>query len=1002
MMQGNIDILLHEEDDRVISGEFQFSDSMFDLVEPIFRDLSKSFYTPSEKVNKDFENYSAYLKIGHLNTSSIPKHRDDISNLMLNCDFDAFGTCETFIKQHTPKSVFHIEGYQFFSKNRDVASKGGVGLYVKNTLKAKRINLPSEPNQPEVCFIEITVGTSKIAIGEVYKSPLIPYGVFGQLHETLAFLTSRYTHTIIMGDFNIDHLKLNTPALNFLNSNVVEPFALTQVIEEPTRITENTSSLIDLVLTGAPENIKTTGVVDVPGISDHSLVYFSYALKKPKYKPKMITRRDLKSFKEEAFVNEVAETVWDDVYTAADTNEKSQLFEREFSNVLDKHAPFKTFRVTRPPSPWLTQEIKQQMDNRDRYKNKFNQQKQQKANKQQLSETYNIYQGLRNKVTHMIRASKIKMFNDKINTKIKNPKAFHAALKEQSIVDNKRINSSHPPFDPTKLNKCFLANNNAKIDDSKIDKEVQEILKNSLPPSFKFREVTEGEITKVIKSIKTNACGVDKISAYFLKLGIAHIVKPLTNIVNSSFKDKIFPSRWKMALVKPLPKINIPIEPSDFRPISLLPAISKIMEKIAAKQMVDYLKRKNLLDTHQSAYKHNHSTLTALLNITDDIYDALENTEITLLILLDYSKAFDCANHKLILAKLQKCGFHTDSLGWLNSYLSKRSQQVVAEDQSSPWEDMLNGVPQGSILGPLLFTILISDIKNIIKHGKYHLYADDTQLYYRCKVSEISDTIKMINKDLDRVSNFSMRNCLKLNNGKSNYIIIGSRQNLTKLSEHPVPPVMIGNNPIERKIHVKNLGVIFDETLSWDKHINKCIGKAYGKFKQAFRFKKFLSQKAKLNISETYILSQFNYCDALFLNSSKILKNKIQKVQNSCLRFALDLRKYEHITIHRKKLDLLSMDERRSLHSLTLMHKIVKQIAPSYLCTRIKQHVDIHNYRTRNRLGLAITNMKTAKKSNSFFGSIQKLYNSVSGNLDMSNFSINVFKTKCEKYLVNL
>ena len=369
---------------------------------------------------------------------------------------------------------------------------------------------------------------------------------------------------------------------------------------------------------------------------------------------------------------------------------------------------------------------------------------------------------------------------------------------------------------------------------------------------------------------------------------------------------------------------------------------------------------------------------------------------------MDYSKAFDCANHKLILAKLQKCGFHTDSLGWLKSYLSKRSQQVIAEDTQSPWEFMMNGVPQGSILGPLLFTILISDIKYIIKHGKYHLYADDTQLYYRCKISEISDTIKMINEDLDRVANFSMRNCLKLNNGKSNYIIIGSRQNLTNLSKNPISPVKIGNIPIERKLHVKNLGVIFDETLSWDKHINKCIGKAYGKFKQAFRFKKFLSQKAKLNISETYILSQFNYCDALFLNASNILKNKIQKVQNSCLRFALDLRKFEHITIHRKKLDLLNMDERRSLHSLTLMHKIVKQIAPAYLCTRIKRHVDIHNYRTRNRLGLAITNMKTAKKSNSFFGHIQKLYNSVSGNLDISNLSIDAFKTKCNKYLANL
>ena len=383
-MQGNIDILLHEEDDRVISGEFHFSDSMFNLSEPVFVDLAKSFYTPTEKINKDFESFGAYLKVGHLNCSSLPKHRDDISNLVINCDFDAFGTCETFIKEHTPKSVFHIEGYQFFSKNRDVASKGGVGLYVKSHFKAKRINLPSEPVQPEVCFIEITVGTSKIAIGEIYKSPLIPYGVFGQLHETLAFLTSRYTHTLIMGDFNIDQLRPNTPALNFLNSNVVEPFALTQVIEEPTRITEKTSTLIDLVLTGAPENIKTTGVVDVPGISDHSLVYFSYALKKPKYKPKMVTRRDLKNFKEKSFVGEIAETAWNDVYTAADTNEKSKIFEKKFSDVLDKHAPFKTFRVTRPPTPWLNQEIKAQMDHRDRYKNKFNQQRQKEADKKQV------------------------------------------------------------------------------------------------------------------------------------------------------------------------------------------------------------------------------------------------------------------------------------------------------------------------------------------------------------------------------------------------------------------------------------------------------------------------------------------------------------------------------------------------------------------------------------------------------------------------------------------
>ena len=995
-----IEPLLNDEDERVITGEFHFTDSIFDLREKPVPNLNHDFFTPSEKIIKDFAEFISFLKIGHLNASSVPKHRDEIGYILQKCLFDIFGVCETFNKKHTPKSVFNIQGYTFFHKDRNTASKGGVGLYVKNEYKAKRINLPSEPNQPELCFVEVTIGNMKLAIGEIYKSPLIPYGVYAQLHETLAFLTSKYAHTIIMGDFNVDMQKLNSSAVSFLNSNVLDPFALTQVVESPTRITRKTSTLIDLVLTASPENVKKIGVVDVPGISDHCLVYFSYALKKPKYKPKMITRRDLKNFKEDKFIQDISNTSWDDIYTTENTNDKADIFEQKFSTVLDTHAPFKTFRVTRPPSPWLTDEIKEHMDNRDRYKNKFNEQKLNSEKEEKLSETYNIYQGLRNKVTHMIRASKIKTFNEQINEKIKNPKSFHSALKNDSIVDNKRITSNHTTPDPTALNDCFLSYNNAKVDDRKIDAEIHEILKGKLDPSFKFQQVSEPEIKKVIKSIKTNACGVDKISSYFLKLCIDQISEPVKNIINNSFQTGIFPSRWKKALVKPLPKINIPLELTDFRPISLLPAISKIIEKIAAKQMVFHLKSKMLLDPHQSAYKQHHSTLTALLNITDDIYDALENTEIIILILLDYSKAFDCANHKLILAKLEKYGFKKEALTWINSYLSDRSQKVCSEEKSSTWKNMVNGVPQGSILGPLLFTILISDIKEEIKNGKYHLYADDTQLYYRCKVSDINETIKLINSDLDRISNFSSKNCLKLNNTKSNFIIIGSRPNLLNLSKTKISEVKIGNIPIERKTHVKNLGVIFDETLSWDKHINKCIGNAYGKFKQAYRFKHFLSKEAKLSISEMYILSQFNYCDALFLNTSKLLKTKIQKVQNNCIRFALNLRKFDHISAHRNSLGFLNMDNRRMLHSLTLMQKIVQKTAPEYLRVRVHRHADIHEHNTRNRLAFTTDNNKTAKKANSFFGCIHKHYNTLCNNTDISTISIDTFKLKCKKLLL--
>ena len=335
-------------------------------------------------------------------------------------------------------------------------------------------------------------------------------------------------------------------------------------------------------------------------------------------------------------------------------------------------------------------------------------------------------------------------------------------------------------MDPTVLNQEFIKNNNLKVDDKLVTDETHEILKKSKPQIFKFQEVTELQVLKMVRSIKSNACGVDGISAFFLKLGIDDSVFAFTEIINCSFKYCKFPERWKKAIVKPIPKTTKPFAASDYRPISLLPAFSKIIEKLAAKQMIDYLRNTGYLDNLQSAYKQSHSTTTALLNVTDDIYEALENSELTFLVLLDYSKAFDCANHRLILAKLKAAGLCDEPLSWISSYLNGRSQKVVTGKNESGWEAVVNGVPQRSVLGPLLFTVLVSDIKDAIKRGRYHLYADDTQLYYKCKVEDANATIDQINSDLENISNFSKRNCLKLNAGKSKYIIIGSRPNLKK------------------------------------------------------------------------------------------------------------------------------------------------------------------------------------------------------------------------------
>ena len=774
----NADQPLHQEDNIVLLDNFDFSQSIFDLEEPNFVSLSDDFLTPSNFIKNKFTNYSNLLKLAHINARSIPKHLHEISKIIHETDFDILGVCETFISANTPKSSFEIPGYNFLHVDRDMSCRGGVGCYVRSEYPIKPVKLPNNLVQPEMIFVEITVGVVKMAVGVIYKSPLIPYSVFAAIHENIAYVTSKYPHCIILGDCNIDHLKVESPPLKFFNTYFTEPFAFSQIIEEPTRITKNSSTLIDLILTSHPENAKTFGVVDTPGISDHCMIFMAYTLKKPKFKAKMVTKRDFRNFNEKLFMKDMERAPWGNILAVddEDIDNKVTIFENIHTEIINKHAPFRTFRVTRPATPWLNDSIKKIMDDRDKYKNKFNTDKN--------PETEEIYKILRNNVCQAIRREKIKCFNTKINAKIKNSKQFHHALKNFGIVESGCSNSADCNIDPNLLNAAFVKNNNAEIDEDLVSDEVNEILKKSIRPAFSFTEVNEEQIIKMVRSIKTNSCGIDGISAFFLKLGINYSVYAFTNIINTSIIYKKFPTRWKDAVVKPLPKINQPATASDYRPISLLPAFSKVFEKLIARQMIEYLKDTNFFDNLQSAYKASHGTITALLNVTDDIYECLENSELVFLVLLDYSKAFDCANHRLILAKLKAAGFRNDALDWIFSYLNGRRQKVTTGVGESSWSGVLNGVPQGSVLGPLLFTVLVSDLRDAIKRGRYHMYADDTQLYYSCKCENVNNTIKDINNDLEQIAKYSKTNCLRLNAEKSKFIIIGSRPNLKKLKKH--------------------------------------------------------------------------------------------------------------------------------------------------------------------------------------------------------------------------
>ncbi len=657
------------------------------------------------------------------------------------------------------------------------------------------------------------------------------------------------------------------------------------------------------------------------------------------------------------------------------------------------HAPIKIFRVTHPPAPWLTDSIKNFMDDRDRCKIKYNMS--QKCDQNALDN----YKLLKNSVTSMIRKSKFYCFNNFINSKTTNTKAFWKSLKLFDVVSSKNCNSTFI-CSPAALNNAFLLNNNAPVNMSLINEQIQATLQNQIYPSFEFCHVSDVEVEKALNSIKTNATGVDGINSHQLRLTMPSCVSAISHIVNNSFSVGVFPDKWKRAIVKPLPKLETATSPTDYRPISLLPTLSKVLEKLAFQQILKYLKNHELMDPLQSGFRKDHSTLSALLKVTNDMYDALDNSEVSVLILLDYSKAFDTVNHQLLLTKLQALGFKTSALNWILSYLSDRYQKVVVDDEESSWQHVSNGVPQGSVLGPLLFSILVSDLRHCIQCSKYHMYADDTQLYTHSSVANLANTIASVNNDLCRIKGYSDHNGIKLNTSKSVYMILGSHRNMAKVATIQLPHIVIGNSIINRAPFVKNLGITFDEVLSWQKHINICIAKAYSKLRHIYRFKTFLSIDSKKILCETLVLSQFDYADAVYSNISSSLSNSIQKVQNSCLRYIFNIKKKDHVRLSLllKKINWLNMENRRLLHCFTVIFKILAGRAPGYLACELRTSSQHHLYNTRSAHNLYPVNRRTEIRNRSFMIRVPLLYNTLPRGI-RSVASVSTFKRVCHKFL---
>ena len=384
-----------------------------------------------------------------------------------------------------------------------------------------------------------------------------------------------------------------------------------------------------------------------------------------------------------------------------------------------------------------------------------------------------------------------------------------------------------------------------------------------------FTEVSEDDIRKIIHSSPTKSCALDPIPTWLLKKCEDELIPILTLIVNTSLSCAEFPKELKRAFLTPLiKKIILDAEIlKNYRPVSNLSFLSKLIERIVCVQLVNHLDKNGLYEVFQSAYRQLHSTETALLRVQNDILQAVDSRGGAILVLLDLSAAFDTIDHETLIRTLDiYCGIRGDPLKWFLSYLKGRVQSVQIGSTFSREQNLLFGVPQGSVLGPVLFTIYTTPLGRIIqRHGlTYHLYADDTQLYMAFKPSDViskCDAISRIEACVADIRIWMNDNFLKLNDDKTELLIITTREELSKISDISIK---VGDQLISPSDDPpRNLGVIFDSTCCLDAHIAKLCRSINFNLYSVGKIRKYLDGPTAEKMINATITSRLDYCNSL-------------------------------------------------------------------------------------------------------------------------------------------
>ena len=533
----------------------------------------------------------------------------------------------------------------------------------------------------------------------------------------------------------------------------------------------------------------------------------------------------------------------------------------------------------------------------------------------------------------------------------------------------------------------YFCNVGKKLANEIPDRTNHEIyLRNKVAETMFLSPIEHFEIIKEIISLNSKkAPGPDNISPKVLKYCQHALIEPLSKIFNSAIETATYPTKLKIAKVIALYKKGCHYMPENYRPISLLSCIDKIFEKLLHKRFIKFIEKHHIIILEQFGFLPKHSTIHALTEVIDNIRNIIDKGEYALGIYLDLKKAFDTVNHAILLKKLDHYGFRGHVNKLMCSYLENRYQYTRVNGENSVINQIETGVPQGSVLGPLLFIIYVNDIVNCINDGKTTLFADDTSILLH------DSNLKLLKirseKTLKDIYDWLISNKLTLSWEKTFFVIYNSY----KKRSDEITELKVYDNEIKRVKSVKYLGMIIDENLSWSSHVKSLCNILSRNFNLFYNIRNIIPDHLKRQIYYSLVYSQIQYGIELYGACSKQLLNKIQTLQNKLLKVLYNLPYRTDTNVIHSSLNILKIDDIRKLNILKFVYEAVNRISIRQFNNYYRFHRDIHNRSSRQNDRLYPERVRTKYGENTLNCIGSKLWNSLEQNIKNSS-SLYTFK----------